>query len=185
MAANVFINTDKRLFYLSDDINSETIGQLCFYLLNIIQEDDEKDEKQKDFKREPIKFYINSNGGKVYDMWSLIDIMLNSKTPIHTYCTGYAMSAAFNIFLAGSKRFGSKHSTFLYHQIHCNANGSYQYILEDMAENDYLQNKIELYVKDRTKITEERLNKIRESKTDWYIHCDKALELGVITDIIE
>ena len=84
MAANVFINTDKRLFYLSDDINSETIGQLCFYLLNIIQEDDEKDEKQKDFKREPIKFYINSNGGNVYDMWGLIDIMLNSKTPIHT-----------------------------------------------------------------------------------------------------
>ena len=83
MAANVFINTDKRLFYLSDDINSETIGQLCFYLLNIIQEDDEKDEKQKDFKREPIKFYINSNGGNVYDMWGLILCLMPKHQFIH------------------------------------------------------------------------------------------------------
>lgn len=62
-------------------------------------------------KRDPIKLYINSCGGTIYDMWALIDAIQNSKTPIHTYCMGYAMSAAFDIFLAGHKRYCYKHST--------------------------------------------------------------------------
>lgn len=182
---NVFINTNKRLFYLSDDIDNSTIGELCFNLLKILQEDDDKDKKEKDFNREPIKFYINSSGGRVYDMWALIDIMLNAKTPIYTYCTGYAMSAAFQIFLAGSKRFASKHSTFLYHQTHHSYKGNHQELIEDIAEFNYLQNDIESYVKDRTKITDKKLLEIREKKIDWYIHCDEALKLGIVTDIIE
>ena len=182
---NVFTNTNKRLFYLSDDINKSTIGELCFNLLYLLQEDDEKDSKEKDFKREPIKIYINSDGGEVYDMWALIDIMLNAKTPIYTYCTGYAMSAAFQIFLAGGKRFASKHSTFLYHQVYCWRNGKYQDLVEDRVEMDHIQNEIETYGKDRTKITEEKLIEIKEKKIDWYIHCDEALKLGIVTDIIE
>lgn len=185
MTDNVFIDTNKRLFYLSDDIDNSTIGELCFNLLKILQADDEKDKKEKDFNREPIKFYINSNGGDIYDMWALIDIMLNSKTPIYTYCTGYAMSAAFQIFLAGSKRFTSKHSTFLYHQVHCWRDGKYQDLVEDRVEMDHIQNEIEAYVKDRTKITDKKLFEIREKKIDWYIHCDEALELGIVTDVIE
>ena len=93
---NTYTNTDNRTFYLSDDVDNESIGKLMWYLLYQIREDDEKDEKG-----EPIKLYINSYGGSVYDMWGLIDVILNSKTPIYTYCTGYAMSAAFKIFLAG------------------------------------------------------------------------------------
>ena len=185
MATSVFINRDKRLFYLSDDVNNETIGELCFNLLNIIKEDDEKDNKQKNFKREPIKIYINSCGGEVHDMWALIDIMLNAKTPIYTYCTGYAMSAAFNIFLAGNKRFVSKHSVLLYHQIYCWRNGTYQDFIEDRVEMDHMQNEIETYVKDRTEIIEKKLKEIREKKIDWYIHCDEAVKLGIATDIIE
>ena len=185
MANNVFININKRLFYLSDDIDNSTIGELCFNLLKILQEDDDKDKKEKDFNREPIKFYINSSGGRVYDMWALIDIMLNAKTPIYTYCTGYAMSAAFQIFLAGSKRFASKHSTFLYHQTQHSYKGNHQELIEDIAEFNYLQNDIESYVKDRTKITDKKLLEIREKKIDWYIHCDEALKLGIVTDIIE
>lgn len=185
MANNVFINTDKRLFYLSNDINNSTIGELNFYLLNILQEDDKNDEEQKNFTRKPIKIYINSYGGDVYDMWALIDIMLNAKSPIYTYCTGYAMSAAFQIFLAGSKRFASKHSTFLYHQTYHGYSGKHQELIEDMNEFNYLQNDIESYVKNRTKITEKKLKEIREKKIDWYIHCDEALELGIVTDIIE
>ena len=183
--SNVFLDTSKRLFYLSDTVNNESIGQLCFNLLNIIKEDNDKDNQQKDFKREPINFYINSEGGSVYNMWALIDVMLHSKTPIYTYCTGYAMSAWFQIFLAGSKRFASKHSTFVYHQIRCNMGAKYQDLIEDMVENDYLQNEIESYIKDRTEITEERLNEVREKKIDWYIHCDEAFKLGIVTDIIE
>ena len=175
---DILLNTDKRLFYISNDINNETMGKTCFNLLYLLQEDDSKEAKEKDFKREPIKIYIN-------DMWALIDIILSAKSPIYTYCTGYAMSAAFQIFLAGSKRFVSKHSKLLYHQMSCWRHGKYQDLVEDREEMDLYQKEIESYVMDRTKITKKRLDDVRERKIDWNIHCDECLELGIATDIIE
>lgn len=80
---NTYTNTNNRTFYLSDDVDNESIGKLIWDILYQIREDDKTDEKEKDYKREPIKLYINSYGGSVYDMWGLIDIILNSKTPIY------------------------------------------------------------------------------------------------------
>lgn len=167
-------DADKRVYYLSDGINNKSIGNISFNLLTIIEDDDKKDKEQKDYKRQPIKLFINSFGGSVYDSWGLIDVILNSKTPIYTYCCGYAMSAAFDIFLAGHKRYMFKHSTFMYHQIwnsHC---GTYQDIIEDQSELTYLQNTNEEYVLQRTKIPKEKLEEVRIKKQDWYIHCDEA-----------
>ena len=181
---NIFTNTDKRLFYISDDINNSSIGSLTFNLLFLLQQDDEKEAKEKDFKREPIKLYINSYGGSVYDMWALIDIITNSKTPIYTYCTGYAMSAACNIFLAGHKRFVSKHAILLYHQMFSRRSGKYQDLVEDREEMDYMQNTIEEYVLNRTKMTKKEIQRIRENKIDYFIHADKAVELGFADEVI-
>lgn len=117
-------------------------------------------------------------------MWGLIDIILNSKTPIYTYCTGYAMSAAFNIFLAGHKRYASKHSTFMYHQMSCVRWGKYQDLVEDREEMDYLNKKLEEYVIERTKLTQEKIDEIRTTKKDLYIHPNKALKYGIIDKIV-
>ncbi len=182
---NVLVNSNKRLFYLSDNIDNETIAQLNFNLIYLLNEDDEKENEQKNYERTPIRLFINSRGGNVYDMWSLIDIMLNSRTPIYTYCTGYAMSAAFQIFLAGSKRFTSNHATFLYHQSSGGMHGKYQDIIDYSKEEwEWVQSKIEEYVSSRTKITTEMLKDNREHKKDWYIHSDEALALCVATDVI-
>lgn len=182
---NVLINTDKRLFYLSDNIDNVVIGQMAFNLLFLLRQDDAKEAKEKDFKREPIQIYINSFGGEVYDMWALIDIILNSKTPIYTYCTGYAMSAGCNIFLAGHKRFISKHSTLLYHQVSCWRHGKYQDLVEDRAEMDWMQDTMEEYVLSRTKMSKEDVQKIRDKKIDFYIHANDAVRLGFADEIIE
>lgn len=181
---NSYANTDKKTLFLSDDVDNESIGKLTWSILQQIQEDDEKDEKEKDYKREPIKLYINSHGGSAYDMWGLIDIILNSKTPIYTYCTGYAMSAAFKIFLAGHKRFCYKHSTFMYHQISFWTSGKYQDLVEDREEMDWLNKKIEEYVIDRTNLTKDDINEIREKKKDFYIHSDEAVKYGIVDEVL-
>ena len=181
---NVLLDTNKRLFYLSDNIDNDTIGKICFNILFILKQDDKDESEKKDFQRKPIQLYVNSYGGNIRDMWALIDIIQRSKTPIHTYCTGYAMSAAFNIFLAGHKRYATKHTTFMYHQIYCVRNGKYQDMVEDRNEMDCLNMQIENYVMERTKISKERLKEIREKKMDVYIHPDEATELGIIDEII-
>lgn len=181
---DVLLSTDNRLFYISNDIDNETMGKMCFYLLYLLQKDDDKEAKEKDFKREHIKIYINSYGGSVYDMWSLIDIILNAKSPIYTYCTGYAMSAAFQIFLAGEKRFATKHSTFMYHQMSCRRQGKYQDLVEDREQMDSLQTAIEEYVIDRTKLTKADLDDIRERKRDFFINPQDALKWGIVDEIL-
>ena len=183
-STDIYCNTNNRLIYISDDINNCSIGAVCYNLLSIINDDDKQDEKEKNFTREPIKIYINSFGGELYDMWSLIDIILNSKTPIYTYCTGYAMSAAFKIFLAGHKRYATKHASFMYHQINCWYSGKYQDTVEYRKEIDKLQQQIEDYVTERTKITKEKIEEIRLEKKDFYIHSQEALELGIVDEII-
>lgn len=174
---------EKRTYYLYDDIDKEVVARLGFEIILHNMKDDEIESKEKGYKRKPIHIYINSYGGSVYAMWSLIDAIDNSKTPVYTYCDGYAMSAAFNIFLAGHKRFCSRYTTFMYHQMHCFRSGKYQDLVEDREQMDYLNSCSEQYVLERTKITKEEMKAIRERKKDYYFNAKKALEVGIVDKI--
>lgn len=182
---NTYANTGKRLYFLSDDVDNESIGQLTWNILHQLAEDDEKDKKEKDYKREPIKIYINSYGGSIYDMWGLIDVIQNSKTPIYTYCTGYAMSAAFKIFLAGHKRYCYKHSTFLVHQLSGWNCGKYLDLKNEISEYDRLNNDIEKYILSRTKFTEDKIEEIWNKKQDFYFNADDAVKYGVVNEVLQ
>lgn len=181
---NTLINQEARIFYLGDYVNNASISKLCFNLLGLIHEDDEKEAKEVGFTRQPIKIYIQSYGGCVDDMWTLVDIMLSSKTPIHTYCTGYAMSAGLFIFVAGHKRFATKHSKFMYHQMSYGMEGTQQEFEEIADYKKYVQSILELYIVERTKIKQSQLKENRVKKQDWFIFAQEALELGIVTDII-
>ncbi len=117
--STIFSSKTDRLFYIYGDINARNCADIAYDISQLNYEDDEKEEKEKNYKRDPIRIYFNSFGGSVYDMWLLVDTILASKTPVYTYCTGYAMSAAFMIFIAGHKRYMSPHATLMYHQIYC------------------------------------------------------------------
>lgn len=182
---NIILDTDKRIFYIHDDIDNNSMSKVCYNLLNLLDEDQNKEDKEKNFKREPIKIYINSNGGYMQDMWALVDIIINSKkTPIYTYSTGYADSSAFLIFIAGKKRFITKHTKMCCHQFSSRAKGTYQDIREKIEDLDRLWKDFEEYICGQTKITKERLQEVREKKLDWYIYSDESIDLGVATDII-
>ena len=181
--SSVFSSREDRLFYIYGDINARNCADIAYDMTLINMEDDRDDEREKDFKRKPIKLYINSFGGSVYDMWLLVDTILNSKTPVYTYCNGYAMSAAFQIFLAGHKRYVSSHATLMYHQIYCWRSGKYQDLVEDRQHMDHLNGQIEKYVIERTKLTKEDLEAIREKKRDTYFTADEAIELGIATEV--
>lgn len=181
---NTYTNIEKRLYFLSDDVDNASMGQLTWSILHQIKEDDDKDKKEKDYKREPIKLYINSFGGSIYDMWGLIDIIQNSKTPVYTYCTGYAMSAAFKIFLAGHKRYCYKHSTFLVHQLSGGQHGMYLDLKEGVDEYDRLNKDIVKYILSKTKFTEDKIEEIWNKKQDFYFNAEDAVKYGVVDEIL-
>lgn len=176
---NIYIDTEERILYLSDNIDNTSLGKACFNLLYLIKKDDDNEETQKNFKRKPITIFINSFGGSVYDMWAIIDIIINSKTPIYTYCTGYAMSAAFIIFLAGHERFVTKHATFMCHQLSMWDNGKLTDMQQIMEEREDNQRDIEDFIIKQTNISQEKLDEIRTKKIDWFINSSEVESLGI------
>lgn len=179
---NVFINIENRTFYIHDAIDEDSMSRVCYNLIYLLNEDQKNDDSQKDYSRKPIKIYINSRGGKVDDMWALVDIMIHSKTPIYTYSTSHADSCGFMIFIAGEKRFITKHTKMLCHQPSCGAIGMYQDVKETMEELDRTYSDYEDFVAERTKITRKKLKEVRERKLDWIIYPEDSIELGVATD---
>ena len=180
----VFFADKERMLHLFGDINALNCASVAFVIDKINKQDDAKEDELKTFERKPIKLYINSFGGSVYDMWFLADTIAASKTPVHTVCTGYAMSAAFVIFLAGHRRYMSRHATLMYHQIYCWRSGKYQDLVDDRKHTDFLNEMIEDYVVERTKLPKKDLLKIREKKRDTYFSAEEAKELGITDEIL-
>ena len=168
---------NKRAFYLTGEIDNQSIRDINIQLLKIIKEDNEQEEKLKEYKREPIELYINSFGGSVYDAFSLIDIIIHSNTPIHTICTGYAMSAGFLIFICGAKRLMTPHATLMIHQISGGFKGKFGDIEVGLEEYQRVEKIINKLIFERTKITPKMMEKNRKQKEDWYLNTTEAIEL--------
>ena len=132
----------------------------------------------------PIKIHIDSYGGEVYQILGLLSVMDNSKTPIHTYATGAAMSCGFMMLIAGHKRFAHKYSTPLYHQVSNWAFGNLTDMQERVAETKRIQKLLESFILQRTKLTKAKLKEVNSKKLDWYMTANEALDWGIVDEII-
>lgn len=129
-------------------------------------------------KRKPIKLYINSPGGDIYEGFALIDAITISKTPVYTYNVGMCASMGFLIYIAGQKRFILPRSMFL---LHDGFNGSWSSSSKfiDTAEfsKRYESEVIKAYVIQQTRISDEDYDK--HLRVEWYMLPKDAIELGV------
>lgn len=176
----------ERIIIFSDFIEIDPIRKAMEKIIEINRIDDEKEQKEVGYKREPIKFVINSYGGNVYDGFALMALMETSKTPVHTYCYGYAMSMGLSIFLAGVKRFAHPLVTFMYHQI---STGAYydkiKEIKQGLEQSCRLERMYDEFMLKRTNILKEKLDAVKEAKDDWFFGLDEAKKLGVVHEVIE
>lgn len=134
--------------------------------------------------RNPIEIYISSCGGSIYDALSFIDYIGLIKTPIHTIAMGKCMSAGTLMLIAGDRKFATQNSTILIHQMSAGTIGSFQTMIEDMIEFQRLQDLVNEIIMTYTKVTEDLLQQIQESKYDYYMDALEAKDLGIIDEII-
>lgn len=137
-----------------------------------------------EYKAKPIKLYIDSYGGLVYQCMGLLGIIRTSKVPIHTIVTGCAMSCGFLISISGHKRYGYQRSTYLYHQVGGGAFGKSKDMEEELVEMLRLQKQVEEITLEQTGITAKKLERIYKEKKDWYMDSEEAIKLKVIDEII-
>lgn len=133
-------------------------------------------------KRKPILMYIASGGGCAISGFALLDVMKQSKTPIHTIdlCSSYSMASY--ILMAGHKRFALKHASVLLHDGGFGLQGSANKNKDTIEFYNRLDSNIKNFVIENTNIEEE----LYDSKIDreWYIFPEEAKELGIIDYIV-
>ena len=177
-----------RTLHFAKQVDQTTILELTKSIVDIVEDDEYLKGLYGlhglDYQPLPIKIYIDSYGGQVYQCMGLLGVMERSTTPIHTIVTGVAMSCGFLITIAGHKRFCYPTSTLLYHQVSSVSAGTLKDIDDDVIEMKRLQKWIEDLTTRKTGIKKAKLKEVYKEKIDWYIPANEALDLGVIDEIL-
>lgn len=174
----------ERIVFVSGFINKDSVRGAIEMIMEKNIEDDAKEKTTKDFKRKPIKLYINSYGGQQDACEELISIIGLSKTEVHGYCFGVAASCGFLILVACHKRFGSKKSFYMWHQVSHMAFGTTKELELNIEVTRKLNDLYDDFVKSRTRIPKDVFVTIRDKNQDWTIFGEEAQKYGIIHKIL-
>jgi ATP-dependent protease ClpP protease subunit len=129
----------------------------------------------------PINLHIQSEGGSLLHALYVTDVIKNLKTPVHTYIDGFAASAATLISVVGDKRFISKNSLMLIHQLSSMNAGKYDKMEDEMENLDNIMNiVIDLYLRN-TNIGRDKLIEIL--KKDIWLDSKTCMAYGLVDTI--
>ena len=162
----------QRKLYINFEIDETLLNEITYHILRFNTEDKGKEVSE----RQPILLYCVSNGGSLVDGFGLIDVILNSKTPVYTINLAYQYSMGFLIGLAGSKRYATKNATYL---LHDGTNFMYNSMakIKDAAKfQEKQEQKIREYILSRSKLTLEEYD--QKYRVEWYMYASEAKEKG-------
>lgn len=144
---------------------------------NIKQEIDELDV-------DSINVYINSYGGEVAEALAIYSALSRHKAKVHTYCDGFACSAATIIFAAGDERTMGSIALMMIHNCMSYVGYANSNELRKAADdNDKInQSSIEAYKK-ISNLSEEQIKDMMNQET--WLTAQECLEYGFATDIAQ
>ena len=130
-----------------------------------------------------VPIIIDSYGGQVYSLLSMVANIKASKIPVATIVQGKAMSCGALLFSFGAfgHRYMDKHATIMIHDVSTGAHGKVEEIKADAKESDRLNQW--LYREMATNCGKEEeyfLKAIHErSHADWYLDASEAQSHGL------
>ncbi|NBY39434.1 MAG: hypothetical protein EBQ66_00595 [Flavobacteriia bacterium] len=201
----LFVSEHNNEIYFNGPINSTSMSNLIREILKletkIIKESnklkrkiseilkDDSDFEEMETKHnnvsinyKPIKLYISSHGGSVYQVFGAYDSIKNSKVPIHTICKGFVASAGTILSLAGAKKFITKNSYMLIHQLRSAMWGKFNEIADDYQNCQTLMTHLKKIYVEHTKLTDPELDDILKHDVSW--NAEYCLEKGLVDEII-
>jgi len=169
---------DDRSLFLNDEINENVIEDYIMYILKWNKEDKNLPVEN----RQPIKIYISSPGGNVFDANILVDVIEASKTPITGIALDLVASASFHIYLACHERIAFKNSAFLQHDGEVALENSRKKARDTMRFFDEGDKRLKEHVLTHTNIDEEFYDSIYTD--EYWVYAQKAKELGIVHKIV-
>jgi ATP-dependent Clp protease protease subunit len=160
---------DERIVMLTQGVDDDIASILVAQLLYLQSENNSKD----------ITMYINSPGGSVTAMWSIIDTMNLIKPDVSTVCIGMAASAASVILASGAKgkRQILPHAEVMIHQPLGGAEGQASDI--EIRAKHILKTKelMHSYMAEKTGQTSSKIEK--DMDRDFFMSAEEAIKYGI------
>ena len=167
----------ERVYWLEDAIGERTLD-LVKFIIRCNKEDEGKPTEE----RKRILIMIDSPGGSIEVLSSIIGAMKISKTPVHTCCYCTAYSAAADLLACGHKRYAMPMTSMMFHAGSACYSGSQNDIDKAKKFYDRLGKRITDEVNARTKFDNKFLKKLKTD--DMFMNEVEALEYGVIDEIL-
>jgi len=129
-----------------------------------------------------LRLMINSGGGSITAGISSMDTILRCKVPVHTYVDGFCASAATFLSVVGKKRYMSRNSYMLIHQLSSNFWGKYSEFEDEKQNLDLMMETIKNVYKEYTKVPMRKINEILKHDLLW--DASTCLKYGLIDEIV-
>lgn len=129
----------------------------------------------------PIYLHITSYGGCLLSGLRAVDAITSSQVPVHTVIDGYAASAATLMSVVGKRRYMTRHSYLLIHQLSSGLWGKYSELEDDYHNcKTMMNNMYEIYEK-YTDMKRDDLKK-QMSRDIWWRH-KNCIKNGFIDEV--
>tara|TARA_R110001592_G_scaffold157170_2_gene388003 strand:+ start:1412 stop:2032 length:621 start_codon:yes stop_codon:yes gene_type:complete len=130
-----------------------------------------------------IPVVIDSYGGQVYSLMSMISSINASEIPVATIVEGKAMSCGVILFSCGHEglRFVTPEATLMIHDVSAGAYGKNEEIQSSAKETNRLNQMIYTILADNCSKPRDYFTKEvkRRGRADWYVTPNKAVKMGI------
>jgi len=162
------------------EISEENCAQLADVLINC--DNDAKQIQESENISNVISLHITSGGGALLPTLYICDLIQLIDTDVYTFVDGYAYSSASLISVCGNKRFITKHSSMLIHQLSADISGKFVEIKDKFNNADQLMNNVADIYLSKTNITLQKLAYLLQHEI--MLNSTTCLELGLVDEII-
>ena len=137
--------------------------------------------KFDDESNDPIHLHIQSGGGELLPALYTADLIASIPSPVHTYVDGFCASAATLLAVCGQRRYMSRHSVVMVHELSSSYSGQYADLIQSTRNTEILMEQMLNIYNERTHMDEEQLRSLLS--VDRYLDAPTCLKLGMIDRI--
>lgn len=167
----------KNIVKISGEINDEVFNKILELIVEITITNNKGD----------IILIIDSPGGDVASMFSIIDLLNSIPNKIITINMGMAGSCASNLFVLGDKRYMAKHARFLFHSPAIFASEALlnlKHLKDEIKSLDDICTHFEDSLSTRTKIPKELIKEGISTSDGVILNSDECIKYGVTDEIL-
>lgn len=136
---------------------------------------------------EIIHLYINSPGGEVASAFHLIDVVKQSKIPVHTYGMGSIASCGVLLMMSGAKghRYLTQNTSIMSHQYSWGSGGKEHELFAKIKQFEISTEKMMDHYKKCTGKDKKYIRKHLLPESDMWLTPEEAIKHGIADKIIE